>query len=110
ALAFYSKGQGGQDTFEDLLKEYAAHSNLFTYEFVDPQLKPGLARQYKVQFAGTTVLVSGDKQQTVTGSDEGALTSGLLKLERTKAEIAYYLTGHGEVDFAGSTPDSGSAV
>jgi ABC-type uncharacterized transport system involved in gliding motility auxiliary subunit len=33
-----------------------------------------------------------------------------LKLERTKAEIAYYLTGHGEVDFAGSTPDSGSAV
>jgi ABC-type uncharacterized transport system involved in gliding motility auxiliary subunit len=110
ALAFYSKGQGGQDTFEDLLKEYAAHSSMFTYEFVDPQLKPGVARQYKVQFPGTTVLVSGDKQQTVTGSDEGALTSGLLKLERTKAEVAYYLTGHGEVDFVGSTQDGGSTV
>ncbi|HLZ07465.1 MAG TPA: Gldg family protein [Chloroflexota bacterium] len=110
AIAFYSKSQGGQDTFEPLLKEYAAHSSLFTYEFVDPQLKPSLANQYKVQFPGTTVLVSGTKFQTVTGSDEGALTSGLLKLVRTKAEIAYYLTGHGEIDLAGTAQDGGSTV
>jgi ABC-type uncharacterized transport system involved in gliding motility auxiliary subunit len=63
-----------------------------------------------VQFAGTSVLVSGDKQQTVTGADEGAVTSGLLKLIRTKPEIAYYLTGHGELDFTLSAQDGGSTV
>ncbi len=109
-IAFYRTGDSGREELGDLLKEYVRHSNLITYEFVDPQLSPGLARQYEVQFSGTTVLVSGDKKQTVTGSDEGALTSALLKLERTKPEVAYYLTGHGELDFTASTQNGAATA
>src|SRR5579864_3621885 len=83
-IAFYGNGAQGRDSLDALLKEYVLYSNAITYEFVDPQVQPGLARQYQVQFTGTTVLVSGDKQQTVTGSDEGAITSALLKLVRNK--------------------------
>jgi ABC-type uncharacterized transport system involved in gliding motility auxiliary subunit len=108
--SFYSAQAGGKGPIEDLFKEYARHSSQFTYEFVDIQVAPGIARKYNVQFPGTSVLTSGDKQQTITGSDEGAITSGLLKLSRTKAEVAYYLTGHGEVDFTASTPDGASGV
>lgn len=108
-IAFYRTGDTGRDSLEALLKEYVRHSNQITYEFVDPQLTPGRARQYQVQFSGTTVLVSGDKQQSVTGNDEGAITSALLKLERTKPEVAYYLTGHGELDFT-STAQDGAAT
>jgi len=109
-IAFYSAQQGGKETLDDLLKEYVRNSSQVSYEFVDPQLKPGLARQYQVQFAGTTVLVSGDKQQSITGSDEGAITSAILKLQRTKTEIAYYLTGHGELDFTASAQTGASGV
>jgi ABC-type uncharacterized transport system involved in gliding motility auxiliary subunit len=100
--AFYVTGDSNRQALEDILKEYVRNSNQITYEFVDPQAQPGLAQKYKVQFSGTTVLESGTKQQTVMGSDEGAITSALLKLVRDKPEIAYYLTGHGELDFAGS--------
>jgi ABC-type uncharacterized transport system involved in gliding motility auxiliary subunit len=107
-ISFYRTGDTGRESLEDLLKEYVRYSDSLTYEFVDPQLKPGIARQYNVQFSGTTILVSGDKQQTVTGSDEGAITSALLKLVRNKTEVAYYLTGHGELDFTNTT-DGGAA-
>lgn len=107
-IAFYRNGNAGRESFEPLLKEYARESNLISYEFVDPVSQPGLARQYNVQFDGTTVLVSGTKQQSITGSDEGAVTSALLKLERTKSPVIYYLTGHGEVDFTSTAQDGGS--
>lgn len=109
-LAFYRNGDPGRESLEDLLKEYTRHSSLITYEFVDPDFKPGLARQYKVDTYGTTVLVSGDKQQSVTGSDEGAITSALLKLERNKPQVVYYLTGHGELDLTSTAQDGGSSA
>jgi ABC-type uncharacterized transport system involved in gliding motility auxiliary subunit len=110
AIAFYRSGDPGLDSLQTLLKEYTRHSSQISYEVVDPQLKPGLARQYNVEFTGTTVLISGDKQQAITGNDEGAVTSALLKLERTQAEVAYYLTGHGEVDFITSTTDGATTA
>ncbi|MGH2459303.1 MAG: GldG family protein, partial [Chloroflexota bacterium] len=106
--AFYQNGNPGRDSFKPLLEEYRKESNLFNYQFVDPNSQPGLARQYNVQFDATTVLVSGTKQQSITGSDEGSVTSALLKLERTKAPVVYYLTGHGEIDFTSSGQDGGS--
>lgn len=107
-MAFYRNGNPGRDSFEPLLKEYTKESRLISYEFVDPVSRPGLARQYNVQFDGTTVLVSGTKQQSITGSDEGSMTSALLKLERTKEQVVYYLTGHGELDFTSTAQDGGS--
>jgi ABC-type uncharacterized transport system involved in gliding motility auxiliary subunit len=106
--AFYRNGNPGRDSFRPLLEEYRQESSLINYQFIDPVSQPGLARQYNVQFDGTTVLVSGAKQQTITGSDEGAVTSALLKLERTKSQVVYYLTGHGEVDFTSTANDGGS--
>lgn len=100
--SFYVAGDSSRQSLEDVLKEYTRNSNQITYEFVDPQAQPGLAQKYNVKFSGTSILESGGKQQTVTGGDEGAITSALLKLVRTKPEIAYYLTGHGELDFAGT--------
>src|SRR6185437_746214 len=38
------------------------------------------------------------------------LTSGLLKLERDKPLNAYYLTGHGELDFTSTGQNGASSV
>ena len=106
--AFYQNGNPGRDSFKPLLEEYRKESSLINYQFIDPNSQPGLARQYNVQLDGTTVFVSGTKQQSITGSDEGSVTSALLKLERSKAPVVYYLTGHGEIDFTSTAQDGGS--
>lgn len=109
--AFYKSGQAGRGQLEDLLKLYASESNgKVSYEFVDPDLKPGLARQYNVQTAPAVVLVGNGKQQTLGAFDEGAMTSGLLKLTRNRAEVVYYLTGHGELNFTGVDVNGASAL
>ncbi|MBX6772372.1 MAG: GldG family protein [Chloroflexi bacterium] len=108
-LYFYRSGDPSRDSLEDLLKEYTRYTRLISYEFVDVDLKPGLARQYNVTTTGTVVLDAGSKRQMVTGSDEGTITSALLKLERGRPEVVYYLTGHGELDFA-STDQEGAST
>jgi len=110
AYAFYQSGDPARDSFKPLLEEYRKESSLINYQFVDPYSQPGMAHQYNVQAVETTVLVSGTKQQTITGSDEGAFTTALLKLERTTTPVIYYLTGHGELDFANTDPQQGASL
>ena len=95
--AFYAQG-AGQEQIQDLLKEYRRHSDKIEYEFVDPELKPGVARQYNIQSYGTTVVEYKGKRQDVMGATEQDLTAGLFKLVREKAPKVYFLTGHGEAD------------
>ncbi|RKY81086.1 hypothetical protein DRQ00_00695 [candidate division KSB1 bacterium] len=46
ATAFF-KSDAGQ-RMRDLLEEYAYHSKKFKYEFVDPDKKPAIAKQYGI--------------------------------------------------------------
>lgn len=96
--AFFQQGQAGQEDLQDLLKEYSRYTPQITYEFVDPVLKPGVARDYKVETYGTTVVEAGDRRQNVTGSNEGGLSSALLKLQRGEAKKIGWVVGHGELD------------
>jgi ABC-type uncharacterized transport system involved in gliding motility auxiliary subunit len=96
--AFYKQGQPGQEELQDLLKSYQRISDKVAYEFVDPELKPGLARDYKVETYGTTVVESDGHRQNVTGSNEGDLTSALLKLQRGEPKKVGWVVGHGELD------------
>jgi ABC-type uncharacterized transport system involved in gliding motility auxiliary subunit len=96
--AFFQQGQAGQEELQDLLKEYTRHSQQISYEFVDPVLKPGVARDYKVETYGTTVVEAGDRRQNVTGSNEADMTSALLKLQRGEPKKIGWVVGHGELD------------
>ena len=96
--AFYKQGQPGQEELLDLLKSYQRVNDRVEYEFVDPELKPGVARDYKVETYGTTVVESNGKRQNVTGSTEGDLTSALLKLQRGEPKKLGWVVGHGELD------------
>lgn len=96
--AFYRQGQAGQEDLQDLLKEYGRHNSQITFEFVDPELKPGVARDYRVEAYGTTVVESGDRRQNVTGANEADLTSALLKLQRGDPKRVGWVVGHGELD------------
>ncbi|HBY98444.1 MAG: GldG family protein [Ardenticatenaceae bacterium] len=102
---FFAPGDPGQSQAEDLLKEYALASNgKLTYELVDPEQQPALARQLGITSYGSLVFQQGDRKQIVFASDEQGLTGALLKVTSDKQKTVYFLTGHGEPapdDFSG---------
>lgn len=100
--AFYQQGQSGQEEMQDLLREYSRYTDKISFEFVDPVIKPGVARDMRIENYPTTVLETADgRRQTVSAANEGEITSALLKLERGQPRKIGWVTGHGELDTEG---------
>lgn len=85
-----------QEKLEELLREYAYHSPQISYEFIDPDQKPGIAQQYEITNYGTVVFERGDKRQKTLSTDEQGLTSALLKVTQAQVKVIYFTTGHKE--------------
>lgn len=108
-VGFFQGTDQRQTEANDLLKEYTYRSDKLKVEFVDPDVKPSVARQYGLQGAqdyGTIVFQQGDRKQKVTSAGEQEFTSALLKLTLNQQKKVYFLTGHGEPQIDGS--DQGS--
>ena len=97
-IGFQLPGSPSQERLEDLLEEYRRHSPLISFELVDPNINPGLARQYGVERYDTTVVEVGDRSELVVGAGEGDLSSTILKLSRSEPKYVYWIAGHGGPD------------
>src|SRR5919202_328198 len=86
----------------ELLRNYRRYGSKLDYEFVDPQLKPGLAQQFNVKLPGEVHLKYGQKQKlvhTVHEADrlsEIKLTNSIEQLMSDRIDKVYFLQGHGE--------------
>ncbi len=89
---------GSRDQAQNLLTEYRVQSNLITYEFVDMEEKPGVARQYGVTQAGTVVFAQGDRRKLVLSVSEQDFTGAILNVTGTAQPVIYFIVGHGEHD------------
>jgi ABC-type uncharacterized transport system involved in gliding motility auxiliary subunit len=105
ATAFYQDTQTGREAAKDLLEQYAYYGKQFTYEFIDPDRNPGLAKHYGITSYGTIVLESGAKEEKVQSADEENLTNALLKVVREGKKVVYFLEGHGEHSLNNSERD-----
>ncbi|HDL89889.1 MAG TPA: hypothetical protein ENG14_03190 [Thermodesulforhabdus norvegica] len=94
-LAFFSAGSS-QDEAKGLLETYHYYNKKITYEFIDPDKRPELARKYEIRTYGTLVLEGYGKKETVQSATEEAITNALLKLGRAEKKKIYFLIGHGE--------------
>lgn len=103
-IAFQQPGSPRQERLEDLLEEYRRHSPLISFDLVDPNMQPGLARQYGVELYDTTVVEVGDRSDLVVGAEERDLSSAILKLSRSEPNYIYWITGHGEPDPTNAGP------
>ena len=83
-------------TLRDLVTEYKARSRHVTYQFVDPQEKPEIAKQYGVTRLGETVVASGTRIERPESTDEQDLTSAILKVTRDTVKTVCFVEGHGE--------------
>ena len=110
AVAFYRNESGTmhamqRQTMRDLLEEYANHSDKFSFTFIDPDRKPGLASKYGISEYRVTLLIAGDKQVKVGNEKEEKVTNALIKLLRKHEKIVYFIKGHGEKDITSSKKD-----
>lgn len=103
-LAFFrgSEGLGA----ERLLEGYAAASDRFSFEMIDPDKRPEMTQQYEVTQYSTLVASIGDETTRITEVSEEALTNALIRLSGAEIKRFYFTTGHGEPDLeARETPD-----
>jgi ABC-type uncharacterized transport system involved in gliding motility auxiliary subunit len=87
---------------QDLLDNYRRiQPGKFSYEFIDPQLQPGVAESFGIQDFGEVYLESGDKRQAVRKEGlepltEVKLTNSIEQLFSERTPTVYFLQGHGE--------------
>src|SRR5262245_40934932 len=110
ALGFYSLAERERETFTDLLKQYAQHTDKISYEVVDPDRQPAMAKQYEITVYNTVVVEGNGKKEKILRLEEAALTNALLKVTRTTKKVAYFITGHGEPALTDSDRNGYSAV
>ncbi|MEO5330995.1 MAG: GldG family protein [Magnetococcus sp. YQC-5] len=96
AIAFYRSDERTRQAMYDLLQEYSYHSTHFKFWFVDPDKKPAEAAKYGITSYRTTLLRSGDKQETISYESENKITNGLMKILRNQTKTVYFIGGHGE--------------
>ncbi|MBN2054160.1 GldG family protein [bacterium] len=106
AYFFSYMGETDFETAEKLLERYAAAGENFSYEVVDPNLKPRLTKQFEIKQLGTTVLEYQGKTKKVTQTDEQEITNAMINLLREEKKVVYVMTGHGEA-MVGITDDNG---
>src|SRR5215475_5894924 len=95
-LGFYSLAERERETFTDLMKQYTQHTDKLSYEVIDPDRQPAIAKQYDITAYNTVVVEGNGKKEKITRVEEAALTNAILKVTRTTKKVVYFVTGHGE--------------
>ncbi len=102
----FDKQQNPQD--RELLESYRRLGNQFSFEFVDPQAAPSLAKQLEVKNIGEVILERSPNQppnqrkqfvQAVNTQDrlsEVKLTNAIEQINSDRKSTVYFLQGHGE--------------
>ncbi len=87
----------------DLLQTYRQRNpTQFNYEYLDPQLEPGIAQRFGVQTFGEVHVEQGDRRQLVQTVNAGErlterrLTNALARITSDRQSRIYFLQGHGE--------------
>lgn len=109
-IGFFKKDDPTRAALDDLLRQYADLSPRFKIEYVDPDQKPQLAREYRVEELRTLVLASGEKVERLTSATEETITNALVRVTREGKKAICFLDGHGERSTANTEAQGLSAL
>ena len=98
------------DRFRNRLSEYAYHSSNVSVEYIDPDARPVIAKEFEVQQYGTVVIDYMGRRERVTTDTEQDLTNGLIKALSDRERKVYFLQGHGEKEPNDTERDGYSAL
>lgn len=98
------------DRFRNRLNEYGYHSRNVSVEYIDPDTRPVIAKEYEIQQYGTVVIEYMGRRERVTTDSEQDLTNGLIKALSDRERKVYFLQGHGEKEPNDTERDGYSAL
>ena len=86
---------------QELLKNYQRYGKNLTFEYVDPDRRSGLARDFGIQSVGDVYLEAGERRQFLQNIQnerlsESKLTTSLEQITSGEQSKVYFLQGHGE--------------
>ena len=81
---------------KNILELYQRETQFLTVSFKDPFVDLQLKEKYQVQYDGTIIFESNEREEKVTTVDEQKFTSAILKLIRNETKKIYFLVGHEE--------------
>lgn len=97
---FVKTGEPYSENLKNLWDQYEYQNpDKLRVEVIDVDKNPIRAREAKVTAYGTSVLKRGDRNTTITASQEQDLTSALLKVTQSGQKVVYFTTGHGELAY-----------
>ena len=98
------------ERFRTRLDGYAYQSRQVSVEYIDPDRRPVVAKEYEVQAYGTVVVEYMGRRERTTSDAEQDLTNALIKAVSGMERAVYFVQGHGEKDPTGTERDGYSAV
>lgn len=96
----FDRNQNPQD--RALLENYRRQGSQFSFEYVDPQTRPGIAQKFGVRSFGDVYIEAGNRRQFIQSVGQGRLsevqlTTKIQQVTSDRAGKVYFLQGHGEV-------------
>jgi ABC-type uncharacterized transport system involved in gliding motility auxiliary subunit len=92
--------------YRDRLAQYEYVSKRVATEYIDPDKRPGPARQLGIQSYGTIAVQYKGRVERVVGTSEQDITNGIIKVVTGRERKVYFTQGHGEKD-TGNTERTG---
>jgi len=106
AVAFFYPNSQGRTSVKDMFDLFKRETDLFDYEFVDPDRDPARAKELGVRNFPVVVLVSGERNEKITFPSEENVINGVIRVADTTPRRVYFVEGHGELNIHG-TDNSG---
>ncbi|MEP7338117.1 MAG: Gldg family protein [Acidobacteriota bacterium] len=88
--------QDNDQQLADQMAEFRYQTGKLSYERIDPQQRPEVARQYAIKAMGETVVAVGDRIERPTATDEQSLVNSILKVTRDTLKTICFTEGHEE--------------
>jgi ABC-type uncharacterized transport system involved in gliding motility auxiliary subunit len=79
----------------DRMAEFKYLSQRISYERIDAQERPEIARLHAAR-NGETLVVSGERVERLQQTDEQSLVNAIVKITRDKPKLVCFTEGHGE--------------
>jgi len=94
-----------KNSVEDRLKEYSHYTKRLTWEVIDPDEKPTIAKKYNVKNYGNLVVLCEGKEEQIPSASEESITNAIIKVTREGNKKIAFVTGHGECDINSAERD-----
>ncbi len=97
-MAFVRTEDASYLELADLLFQVSAYTPLVSYQVIDVNKAPGLARQYGVSTYGEVIVESEGRRRDFDNSRSELLIPALLQISHVANKHIYFTVGHGERD------------